>query len=229
MPLVIAIVTSIAVGYFIGAIPFGFIYLKLFKNIDVRKVESGRTGGTNSFRAGGAWIGLLTGASDILKGGIVIWLLQALLRDQVSAETLPWMLALGGICAVTGHNWPVYTGFRGGAGTSPNVGWSTALWFPMLLINLLIGTIIFITIGIASIISLVAAAIVPTTFLILKLTGVAGFDTWAYVVGGLMTAVIVAWSLRPNIQRLLAGTERIVGPRAKRIAARQGANDHSSA
>ena len=57
---------------------------------------------TNSFRAGGAWIGLLTGASDILKGHRYLGV-QALLRDQV-AETLPWMLALGGICAVIGHN-----------------------------------------------------------------------------------------------------------------------------
>jgi glycerol-3-phosphate acyltransferase PlsY len=217
MTIWMAIGTAILVGYLIGAIPFGFIYLKLLRNVDVRTVESGRTGGTNSFRAGGPWIGLLTGASDILKGGVVIWVLQALLRGGFSAETLPWLLTLGGFCAVMGHNWPVYTGFKGGAGTSPNVGWSTAIWWPMLAINLLVGTTIFVTVGIASIISLVAAAIVPMAFLILKLTGVAGYDTWAYVVGGLATAAIITWALRPNIRRLSQGTERIVGPRAKRI------------
>lgn len=220
MPILLAVLIAAAVGYLIGAIPFGFIYLKLFRNVDVRTVESGRTGGTNSFRAGGPWIGLLTGASDITKGGVVIWGLQAALTGQVSAETLPWLLALGGICAVIGHNWPIYTGFKGGAGTSPNVGWATALWWPMLAINLVVGVILFVTVGIASVISLVAAVIVPVLFLILKLTGVAGFDTWAYVAGSVVTALLVVWALRPNIKRLAAGTERIVGPRAKRINAR---------
>ena len=95
----------------------------------------------------------------------------------------------------------------------------------MLAINLTIGIILFVTVGMASVISLVAAIIVPVTFLILKLTGVAGFGTWAYVVGGVATASIIAWSLRPNIQRLSAGTERIVGPRAKRIKKRQMAHE----
>jgi hypothetical protein len=46
-------------------------------------------------------------------------------------------------------------------------------------------------------------------------------DTPAYMVAGLLTALIVTWALRPNIKRLLQGNERIVGPRAKRLKRKQ--------
>ena len=38
----------------------------------------------------------------------------------------------------------------------------------------------------------------------------------AYVVGGVVTGMIVLWALRPNIKRLFEGNERVVGPRAKK-------------
>jgi hypothetical protein len=37
--------------------------------------------------------------------------------------------------------------------------------------------------------------------------------------------LVVAWSLRPNIRRLLAGEERVVGPRARRQAKQQATNN----
>jgi hypothetical protein len=62
------------------------------------------------------------------------------------------------------------------------------------------------------------AAIIPIMFTVLYVAGVPGYDgTLAYLVGGLISLSMFAWSLRPNIKRLLAGHERIVGPRAKRI------------
>ncbi|HRN68773.1 MAG TPA: glycerol-3-phosphate acyltransferase, partial [Promineifilum sp.] len=41
------------IGYLCGAIPFGYIYVRLIKGEDLRKIGSGRTGGTNSLRAAG--------------------------------------------------------------------------------------------------------------------------------------------------------------------------------
>ena len=41
------------IGYLCGSIPFGYIYVRLFKGEDLTKLGSGRTGGTNSFRAAG--------------------------------------------------------------------------------------------------------------------------------------------------------------------------------
>ena len=39
---------------------------------------------------------------------------------------------------------------------------------------------------------------------------------WEYVVYGILAEILLAWSLRPNIKRLLNGTERLIGRRAER-------------
>jgi glycerol-3-phosphate acyltransferase PlsY len=51
-------------SYLIGSIPFGLILVRLFSGRDIRTVESGRTGGTNAFRAAGPWAGILTTVLD---------------------------------------------------------------------------------------------------------------------------------------------------------------------
>jgi glycerol-3-phosphate acyltransferase PlsY len=40
--------------------------------------------------------------------------------------------------------------------------------------------------------------------------------SWAYIYYGILLEIIVIWALRPNIKRLMNGTERLVGWRAKR-------------
>jgi glycerol-3-phosphate acyltransferase PlsY len=38
---------------------------------------------------------------------------------------------------------------------------------------------------------------------------------WQYAIYGILTGLILAYALRPNIRRLLNGTERVVGYRAR--------------
>jgi len=128
-----------------------------------------------------------------------------------------------GIMSVVGHNWSVFLGWRGGAGTGPNVGWAAAIWLPVVPIAIVVvlGTILIL--GFASVASLAMAAIIPISFAALYFLGVAPYEvTPAYIAGGIIAASIVVWSLRPNIKRLVAGNERIVGPRARRIRKREG-------
>jgi glycerol-3-phosphate acyltransferase PlsY len=42
---------------------------------------------------------------------------------------------------------------------------------------------------------------------------------WAYLILGVTVAVLVTWSLRPNIVRLLSGTERKLGEGGQKISA----------
>ncbi|MCP5098875.1 MAG: glycerol-3-phosphate acyltransferase [Chloroflexi bacterium] len=206
------------IGYLSGSIPFGFIYVKLFKGIDIRDVGSGRTGGTNSLRAAGLGVGLLTSFSDVFKGTGAVLLVRFLFAPSVDTVIMPWVVIVAGIFSVVGHNWSVFLKFRGGAGTGPNVGWGTGVWWPMLPIGIVVMVGLLVGVGMASVASMAMAAVIPITFLILYLAGVAPYDsTLAYFIGGLISATIVVWALRPNIKRLFNGTERIVGPRAKRM------------
>lgn len=210
------------IGYLAGAVPFGYLYVRAKKGINLTEYGSGRTGGTNSLRAGGVSVGVLTGLSDVFKGFAGIWIARWLLSGVLSDSLLPWALIFCGIMSVIGHNWSIFLKWKGGAGTGPNVGWATAIWWPMFPIGFVTMVAMLIGLGIASVASMTMAAIIPISFAILYFAGVGEYDgTLAYIIGGIATAVIVVWALRPNIKRLINGTERVVGPRAKRLQARQ--------
>ena len=73
----------LVLSYLIGSIPFGLIIVYLTNGKDIRKVESGRTGGTNAMRAAGTFAGVFTAVFDFLKGASAVWLARALLPGTV--------------------------------------------------------------------------------------------------------------------------------------------------
>lgn len=206
-------------GYILGSIPFGWLYVKAKTGKDIRTIGSGRMGGTNSYRAAGLIIGLLTALSDFLKGAVSVWVARWLFGGQADPNWLPWIVTFGGVMAVMGHNWSIFLKFKGGAGTGPNVGWATALWLPVFPLLFLVGLGLMLTVGMASVASMVVAVLIPVVFGVRYLMGLD--PTPAYFLGGLVTAVAVGWALRPNFQRIKSGNERIVGPRAKRLERKQ--------
>ena len=202
-----------ALGYLCGSIPFGFIYVRLFKGEDLTKIGSGRTGGTNSFRAAGLGVGVLTSFSDVLKGAAAVWLTTRLLSAALGPDLLPWAQATAGVFAVIGHNWSIFLKFGGGAGTGPNVGWSSAIWLGILPIAFLVMGGMLYFVGMASVASLSMAVV---TIVIFAIRLAMGIDTTvAYLAGSIVAGLVVTWALRPNIRRVLNGTERLVGRRAK--------------
>lgn len=216
MPQFIFYFFALIVGYLIGSIAPGLFYVKWATGKDVREVESGRTGGTNSYRAAGMKIGLLTGASDILKGAVAVWLAKTVLGGFASPE---WVVAFAAVGVVAGHNWSVFLRFRGGAGTTPNLGWATFVWWPILPFTLLVLFGTFAVTGMASVVSLMLGALLPLVFGFRYFAGLDG--TVAYFVASVITWFFITWSLRPNIKRILAGNERVVGPARKRAEKRR--------
>ena len=214
-------------GYVLGSIPFGWVYVKLKTGKDIRTIGSGRMGGTNSYRAAGLVIGILTALSDFLKGAVSVWVARWLFGGPADPNWLPWIITFGGVMAVMGHNWSVFLKFKGGAGTGPNVGWATAIWLPIFPILFLVGLGLMLTVGMASVASMVVAILIPVVFIILYFMGInpiSGAEmSLAPLLGGLVTAAAVAWALRPNFKRIKTGDERIVGPRAKRLERKQQA------
>ena len=67
------IVVYLILSYLCGAIPFGYIVAKLFKNIDIRTVGSGNPGATNVYRTISKPLGILTLLLDMLKGFIPVY------------------------------------------------------------------------------------------------------------------------------------------------------------
>ena len=201
-------------GYLVGAIPFGFVFVKLFKGIDIRTIGSGRTGGTNAIRAAGPIAGLFTGIGDVGKGAVAVWG-AGWLASQLNLHSSAVAQVLAGLMAVVGHNYSVFLSWKGGAGTGPNVGVAAGFWFPALFILLPLVPILLVATGYASVTSLTIAGLVPVLFAVRALVSKA---PWEFAVYGIAAGTLVVWALRPNISRLKAGTERLVGPRARAAA-----------
>jgi acyl phosphate:glycerol-3-phosphate acyltransferase len=214
------------IGYLIGSIPIGYLIVRLIKGEDIRRHGSGRTGGTNALRAGGPVAGILTAVGDALKGYAAVALARIIVGPAALATSLGTVAAvLAGLGAVIGHNWSLYLGFKGGAGTAPNIGAAIAFWpiaglylAPMVPLGLYL-------IGYASVTSLVIAGMVLATFIVRA--ALQADPNWWYVAYAIAAAAAVVWALRPNIRRLREGTERMVGLRA-RVARRRSGDDNET-
>ncbi len=192
---------TVAGAYLIGSLPVGLFVVRLVSGRDIRSVGSGRTGGTNAFRAAGAAAGILTGLGDMAKGFAAVWL-----AHQVSGGE-PLLKALCATAAVAGHNWPIFLRFKGGAGTGPNAGAATALWPWTAAILIPIVPVIVFTTGYASVASTAASLIILGIFVIR--TAVLG-QPGEYIAYAAVTMILTAVALIPNYRRLIAGTEHRV-------------------
>jgi glycerol-3-phosphate acyltransferase PlsY len=217
MPQLLGYLIASLFGYLMGSIPMGYVVVKLFKGKDIRHVGSGRTGGTNAYRAAGTLGFLLTGWGDIIKGVLAVWG-AGWLAQQMNLSSTVVAQVLAGVMAVVGHNYSVFLSWRGGAGTGANVGVAAGLWFPALFILVPLVPILLVLTGYASVASLAVAGLIPVLFVVRALVAKA---PWEYAVYGILAMTLVVWALRPNIARLKAGKERLVGPRAKAERKRQ--------
>jgi len=209
-------ISAVLVAYILGSIPFGYILVKAITGKDVRAIESGRTGGTNTMRAAGFLLGFTTSILDILKSAGAVWVAQYLVPDKA------WLHVIAGAVSVLGHNYSVFLiqkddngriKFGGGAGGTPAIGAIVGFWWPSILILVPIGYLIVMVIGYASLATL-SLPIIGSLILLIRFIK---FDEpWEYIFSGLLSEIFIVWALRPNIKRLINGTERIVGFRAKK-------------
>lgn len=120
----------VILGYFLGAIPTGYIVGRILKGADIRQIGDENMGAANAYRELGSKAGIIVGIIDAAKGALVIIIAQAANMSQIT-------VLLAGTAAVIGHNWPVFLGFRGGRGVSTTIGILLVLiTLPMLILAL---------------------------------------------------------------------------------------------
>src|SRR3954454_24942473 len=71
---IMALVGAI-IGYLLGSIPVGLWVCRLY-GVDIRTVGSGRTGGTNAWRAAGLKAAVPTIIGDAIKGAVAVLLVR---------------------------------------------------------------------------------------------------------------------------------------------------------
>ena len=180
-------------SYLIGALPFGLWIGQWFYNIDLREHGSKNTGATNAFRVLGRWPALLVFVCDTAKGMAGVYL-GSLLVGGSMAEVL------GGIAAISGHNWSVFMGFKGGRGVATGLGVIALLAPKVTVIVFAVWCIVVFLTRYVSLASILAAALVPPLMWWFE----AGRETLLF---GFAAAAFVIIRHRPNIGRLLRGEE----------------------
>jgi glycerol-3-phosphate acyltransferase PlsY len=185
-------------AYLSGSLPMGVIVARLTGAPDPRTVGSGRTGGTNAWRAMGLPRGILVGFLDIAKGAVPV-LVATLLGSS------PLIRALAGTAAVLGAWASVFLRFHGGRGVATGIG-AMAIIQPLVLLP---GAPIFFgVIGLTRYVSLGslvgsaagAALLIPFVFI--------GMNPWTDLIFAATGVAVVWWAHRDNIGRLLRGEER---------------------
>jgi glycerol-3-phosphate acyltransferase PlsY len=198
--LAFSLVLAVIVAYLLGSIPVGVLVCKPLGR-DPRTVGSGRTGGTNVYRAAGMPAAVLTVAGDIGKGYLAVLLADRLVSGELNA----WAQALAALAVIIGHNYSLFAGFKGGAGSTPNVGAVLRIDPAAFVLAFFTGATLLFGLKIASLASLTASAII---LLAILWRVIAGTLPWPLLIYGVGQLVLVVWALRPNIARLRAGTER---------------------
>ena len=190
-------------AYLIGSIS-GALVLGRLRGVDIRQQGSGNAGGTNALRTVGWVFALFVVIIDIGKGAVaagLVPLLPTFFADPLPAPSI--MAAICGLCAVLGHVWPIFFGFRGGkgAGTAVGVMAVVAPWTlgPLLLVWLvtLLGTGF---VGLATI--LAGLSLVPSMWLFGPQPVPLALTALAIALAGLLVL-----THRSNLIRLYQGTE----------------------
>lgn len=110
----ITLVIALAVGYFLGSIPFALVIGKIFYKTDIRQFGSGNLGGTNTGRVLGKKAGISVMVLDVLKV-----VLASLIVSFINKEYYLYA-ALG---AAIGHCYPIFAQFKGGKAVATMFGY----------------------------------------------------------------------------------------------------------
>ena len=185
------------VCYLLGAVPFSVLFSRGMLHKDVRRYGSGNPGTSNMTRAFGIKYGLLVLLFDMAKGFGAVYLGQWIMG--------PLGAYLGALCAVAGHNWPIYLKFKGGKGVATTVGVMLAFVPYITLIAMACFLVVLAVSRYFSLGSLVCLGLVWVLVICLHFA-----DTYLVVLCSVL--VLVAFvQHRANIRRLKNGTENRFG------------------
>lgn len=189
------------VSYLLGSIPTGLLVGKALGGIDIRRYGSGNIGATNTLRVLGPKASAIVLIADFVKGALPVIVVSLLFGDELHKI----LAALG---ALTGHNWSIFMGLKGGRGVATGIG-GLVIMSPLLFaVNVGSGLVVIVASRYVSLGSIVGAAVIIFMGILMFAVGNVSSQFFIYVViGGSM----VLFKHRDNLVRLLQGKEHKLG------------------
>ncbi len=205
----------VILSYIVGSIPTSVMLSKWGHGFDIRSKGSGNAGGTNVFRVLGWKSGVFVMTVDVIKGIIATTIVARLFWDP----TLPFynrtpfddftiiQMICGG-AAIVGHIWTVFAGFKGGKGIATAAGMLIGIAPTEFAVSALIFFAVCFAWKYVSLGSIAAAIAFPLSIIIrhnILSDEIHSYHTLVFF--SLGVAVVLVYSHRKNIKRLLEGTE----------------------
>lgn len=191
-------------SYGIGSISSGYLVGRIYRNVDLRRIGSGSTGATNTFRTLGPGAGVLVALFDIAKGALAVWIARLIVPSPPDVVHVAQAIAAAG--AVVGHCWPAFLEGRGGRGVATAFGGLVFIATPAWIGAVLAFFLALAVTRIVSVGSLASVAGGVGGYVLLAALGMTPFHP-ATLAFTLVAGGIIVWRHRPNIERLMRGVE----------------------
>jgi glycerol-3-phosphate acyltransferase PlsY len=197
-------------GYLLGSIPVGLIVGRVTRGIDVRDYGSGVTGATNVIRTSGWKAGVVVIIGDLAKGigAVYLGLGLAKLAGVEPHDDRAWVAAAAAFAAVCGHIWPIFANFRGGRAVASGFGAALAM-NPLAAAAMI--PVAGVVVGATRIMSVMSITMAPALAVLYIILAALDISPPAYAAYAVAASALIVWKHRPNIERLLAGTEPKIG------------------
>ncbi len=168
------------------------------------------------FRTFGLGAGIVTQVLDIAKGSIAALLPYLFLyffpeqRHWFSEMEVPFQCTLTGLAAVIGHIWPLLYGFKGGKGINSLLGAMLVVDPLACLACALVFILVLLITRYVSLGSILGTATFPLfTYFFNPVVKP------SYLLSGVVMFLLILFTHRENMKRLLSGTENKFGSKKK--------------
>lgn len=205
----------VLLSYIVGSIPTSIMLSKWRHGFDIRTKGSGNAGGTNVFRVLGWKSGVFVMGVDVVKGVIATTIVARLFWDP----TLPFynrtpfddftiIQMICGAAAIIGHVWTIFAGFRGGKGIATTAGMLIGIAPTEFAVSAIVFLMVLLASRYVSLGSIAGAIAFPLSLIVrhnILSDEITSYKTLVFFSVGV--ALLLVYSHRTNIKRLLRGTE----------------------
>ncbi len=196
------LILLLILAYILGSIPSGVWIGKLFFKKDIRQHGSGNTGTTNTFRVLGKTAGIVVLLMDILKGTLATCLPMIF---HLSGINPLWF----GVCAILGHTFPIFAGFKGGKAVATSAGMLLGFNPVFFVYSCIIFIVSLFCTSMVSLSSMISAVLITLSTIVLPYVApvILAKPNWLLTIIAFLVSSFIFYRHKDNIKRIRNHTE----------------------
>ncbi|WP_458203100.1 glycerol-3-phosphate 1-O-acyltransferase PlsY [Enterococcus faecium] len=196
------LILLLILAYLLGSIPSGVWIGKLFFKKDIRQHGSGNTGTTNTFRVLGKTAGIVVLLMDILKGTLATCLPMIF---HLSGINPLWF----GVCAILGHTFPIFAGFKGGKAVATSAGMLLGFNPVFFVYSCIIFIVSLFCTSMVSLSSMISAVLITLSTIVLPYVApvILAKLNWLLTIIAFLVSSFIFYRHKDNIKRIRNHTE----------------------